>query len=156
MNFWLKNRPKIQQRGLYPITVTQRFSYVIFLIIILAKKLPIIGYSLSYVVTEFNLSPETLVKVPSLNTQFSKKMKNQGFHISSLSLQASLTALLLIAGNSTLVSNQVKASPNPILTAQAPATATVIYVNSATLVLELQQHLIKQLPLPCPKLNQEL
>jgi parallel beta-helix repeat protein len=59
-------------------------------------------------------------------------MKNQGFHISSLSLQASLTALLLIAGNSTLVSNQVKASPNPILTAQAPATATVIYVNSAT------------------------
>ncbi len=105
---------------------------MIFLIIILAKKLPIIGYSLSYVVTEFNLSPETLVKVPSLNTQFSKKMKNQGFHISSLSLQASLTALLLIAGNSTLVSNQVKASPNPILTAQAPATATVIYVNSAT------------------------
>ncbi|MGB3422588.1 MAG: DUF1565 domain-containing protein [Dolichospermum sp.] len=59
-------------------------------------------------------------------------MKNQGFHIPSLSLQASLTALLLIAGNSTLVSNQVEASPNPILTAQAPATATVIYVNSAT------------------------
>ncbi len=105
---------------------------MIFLIIILAKKLPIIGYSLSYVVTEFNLSPETLVKVPLLNTQFSKKMKNQGFHISSLSLQASLTALLLIAGNSTLVSNQVKAGATPILTAQAPATATVIYVNSAT------------------------
>ncbi|MFM6751996.1 MAG: DUF1565 domain-containing protein [Dolichospermum sp.] len=59
-------------------------------------------------------------------------MKNQGFHISSLSLPASLTALLLIAGNSTLISHQVKASPNPILTSQAPVTATVIYVNSAT------------------------
>ncbi|MDB9537237.1 DUF1565 domain-containing protein [Dolichospermum planctonicum CS-1226] len=59
-------------------------------------------------------------------------MKNQGFHISTLSLQASLTALLLIAGSSTLVSNQVKASATPILTAQAPATATIIYVNSAT------------------------
>jgi len=91
---------------------------------------PIIGYSLSYVITDFNLSPETLVKVPSLNTQFSKKMKNQGFHISSLSLQAGLTALLLIAGSSTLVSNQVKASATPILTAQVPATATVIYVDS--------------------------
>ena len=59
-------------------------------------------------------------------------MKNQGFHISSLSLQTSLTALLLIAGSSTLIFSQLKAGAAPTLTAQAPASATVIYVNSAT------------------------
>lgn len=59
--------------------VTTRFSYIFFLIIILAKKLPIIGYSLFYVVPEFHLSTETLVKIPSLNTQFGKKNEKSGF-----------------------------------------------------------------------------
>ncbi|MBS3030440.1 MAG: DUF1565 domain-containing protein [Dolichospermum sp. DET50] len=59
-------------------------------------------------------------------------MKNQGFHISRLSLQTSLTALLLIAGSSTLIPSQFKAGAAPTLTAQAPTGATVIYVNSAT------------------------
>jgi parallel beta-helix repeat protein len=72
------------------------------------------------------------VKLPSLSISFSKKMKNQGFHISRLSLQTSLTALLLIAGSSTLILSQLKAGAAPTLTAQAPTSATVIYVNSAT------------------------
>ncbi|MTJ14195.1 DUF1565 domain-containing protein [Anabaena sp. UHCC 0187] len=59
-------------------------------------------------------------------------MKNQGFHISRLSLQTSLTAFLIIAGSSTLIPSQVNAGATPTLTAQAPASATVIYVNSAT------------------------
>jgi len=59
-------------------------------------------------------------------------MKNQGFHISNLSLQSTFTALLLIAGSSTLIPTQVKAGNRPVVTAQAPASANVIYVNSAT------------------------
>ncbi|MFM7366187.1 MAG: DUF1565 domain-containing protein [Cuspidothrix sp.] len=59
-------------------------------------------------------------------------MKNQSFHISNLSWQSSLTALLLIAGSSTLIPNQVKAGNKPVVTAQVPASANVIYVNSAT------------------------
>ncbi len=59
-------------------------------------------------------------------------MKNQGFYISRLSLQTSLTAFLIIAGSSTLIPSQVNAGATPILTAQAPASATVIYVNSVT------------------------
>jgi parallel beta-helix repeat protein len=82
--------------------------------------------------TDVHLLPYTLVKVPSLNTSFTKKMKNQGFHISRLSLQTSLTALLLVAGCSTLILTQLKAGAAPTLTAQVPANGTVIYVNSAT------------------------
>lgn len=59
-------------------------------------------------------------------------MKNQGFHISNLSLQSTFTALLLIASSSTLIPNQVKAGNRPVVTAQVPASANVIYVNSAT------------------------
>ncbi|MBS9388498.1 MAG: DUF1565 domain-containing protein [Dolichospermum sp. WA123] len=59
-------------------------------------------------------------------------MKNQGFHISRLSLQTSLAALLLVAGSSTLILSQLKAGAAPTLTAQVPANGTVIYVNSAT------------------------
>lgn len=59
-------------------------------------------------------------------------MKNQGFHISRLSLQTSLAALLLIAGSSTLILSQLKAGAAPTLTAQVPASGTIIYVNSAT------------------------
>ena len=82
--------------------------------------------------TDVHLLPYTLVKVPSLNTLFTKKMKNQGFHISRLSLQTSLAALLLVAGSSTLILSQLKAGAAPTLTAQVPANGTVIYVNSAT------------------------
>ncbi|UUO14382.1 DUF1565 domain-containing protein [Dolichospermum heterosporum] len=59
-------------------------------------------------------------------------MKNQGFHISRLSLQTSLTALLLVASSSTLILSQLKAGASPTLTAQVPASGTVIYVNSVT------------------------
>jgi len=59
-------------------------------------------------------------------------MKNQGFHISRLSLQTSLTALLLVAGSSPLILSQRKAGASPTLTAQVPASGTVIYVNSVT------------------------
>ena len=59
-------------------------------------------------------------------------MKNQGFHISRLSLQTSLAALLLVAGSSTLIPSQLKAGASPTLTAQVPASGTIIYVNSAT------------------------
>ncbi|MTJ50776.1 DUF1565 domain-containing protein [Dolichospermum sp. UHCC 0259] len=59
-------------------------------------------------------------------------MKNQGFHISRLSLQTSLTALFLVAGSSTLIPSQLKAGASPTLTAQVPASGTIIYVNSAT------------------------
>jgi parallel beta-helix repeat protein len=59
-------------------------------------------------------------------------MKNQGFHISNLSLQSTFTALLLIAGSSALIPTQAKAGNRPVVTAQAPASANVIYVNSAT------------------------
>ncbi len=59
-------------------------------------------------------------------------MKNQGFHISNLSWQSGLTALLLIAGSSNLVPAQVKAANIPVITAQTPASANIIYVNSAT------------------------
>ena len=82
--------------------------------------------------TDVHLLPYTLVKVPSLNTLFTKKMKNQGFHISRLSLQTSLAALLLVAGSSTPILSQLKAGAAPTLTAQVPANGTVIYVNSAT------------------------
>ncbi|KHG38917.1 MULTISPECIES: DUF1565 domain-containing protein [Aphanizomenonaceae] len=59
-------------------------------------------------------------------------MKNQGFHISRLSLQTSLTALLLVASSSTLIFSQLKAGASPTLTAQVPASGTIIYVNSVT------------------------
>ena len=59
-------------------------------------------------------------------------MKNQGFHISRLSLQTSLAALLLVAGSSTLIPSQLKAGASPTLTAQVPASGTIIYVNSVT------------------------
>jgi len=59
-------------------------------------------------------------------------MKNQGFHISRLSLQTSLAALLLVAGSSTLIPSQLKAGASPTLTAQVPTSGTIIYVNSAT------------------------
>jgi parallel beta-helix repeat protein len=59
-------------------------------------------------------------------------MKNQGFHISSLSLPTSLAALLLIAGTSTLIPSEVHADSTSTLTAQVPASGTVIYVDSGT------------------------
>ncbi|MFK0733365.1 MAG: DUF1565 domain-containing protein [Gloeotrichia echinulata IR180] len=52
---------------------------------------------------------------------------------STLPLQAGLTALLVLAGGgSMLVSGAVNAGAAPTLTAQVPATGTVIYVNPAT------------------------
>jgi parallel beta-helix repeat protein len=80
-------------------------------------------------------------------------MKYRGFHISSakifrllssnhfkstLSVVAGLTALLAVSSGSMLLSGKVNAGAThqetiaPTLTAQVPATATVIYVNSAT------------------------
>ncbi|MFN4875796.1 MAG: DUF1565 domain-containing protein [Aphanizomenon sp.] len=59
-------------------------------------------------------------------------MKNQSFYISRLSWQASLTALLLTAGSYTFVPSQLQAGTTPTLTAQVPATTTIIYVNSTT------------------------
>jgi parallel beta-helix repeat protein len=80
-------------------------------------------------------------------------MKYRGFHISSaknfrllssnhlkstLRVVAGLTALLAVSGGSMLLSSKVNAGAThqetiaPTLTAQVPATATVIYVNSAT------------------------
>jgi parallel beta-helix repeat protein len=59
-------------------------------------------------------------------------MKSKGFHISRLSLGSSLTALLVIAGSSTLLPSQVNAGSAQTLIAQIPASATVIYVNPVT------------------------
>jgi parallel beta-helix repeat protein len=56
-------------------------------------------------------------------------MKYSRFHIFTLSLGASLTALLVTAGSSVLLTSQVNAgSPTTVIT-QIPAGATVIYVN---------------------------
>jgi parallel beta-helix repeat protein len=44
-------------------------------------------------------------------------------------MRASLVALLVVASGTTLASNQVTASTKPILTAQIPVNASVIYVN---------------------------
>lgn len=59
-------------------------------------------------------------------------MKSKGFNISRLSLGSSLTALLVIAGSSTLLPSQVNAGSTQTLIAQIPASATVIYVNPVT------------------------
>ncbi|AFZ58285.1 DUF1565 domain-containing protein [Anabaena cylindrica FACHB-243] len=59
-------------------------------------------------------------------------MKYRGLHISTLTLGTSLTALLVITGASMLLSSTVNASSRPTLTAQIPASATVIYVNPVT------------------------
>jgi parallel beta-helix repeat protein len=74
-------------------------------------------------------------------------MKHQGFHFSStkniyffsrrnlglaLSLGAGLTALLVAATGSTLLTGAANAGASPNLIVQAPATANVIYVNPAT------------------------
>lgn len=59
-------------------------------------------------------------------------MKSKGFNISRLSLGSSLTALLVIAGSSTLLPSQVNAGSAQSLIAQIPASATVIYVNPVT------------------------
>ncbi|MGM3307235.1 DUF1565 domain-containing protein [Anabaena sp. WFMT] len=59
-------------------------------------------------------------------------MKYRGFHISTLTLGTSLTALLVITGASMLLPSTVNASSRPTLTAQIPASATVIYVNPVT------------------------
>ena len=59
-------------------------------------------------------------------------MKSKGFHISRLSLGSSLTALLVIAGSSTLLPSHVNAGSAQSLIAQIPASATVIYVNPVT------------------------
>jgi parallel beta-helix repeat protein len=56
-------------------------------------------------------------------------MKYSGFHISTLSLGASLTALLVIASSSMLLTSQVNAGSPPTVIAQIPVSATVIYVN---------------------------
>jgi parallel beta-helix repeat protein len=56
-------------------------------------------------------------------------MNYSGFHISTLSLGASLTALLVIASSSMLLTSQVNAGSPPTVIAQIPASATVIYVN---------------------------
>ncbi|MEO3703914.1 DUF1565 domain-containing protein [Trichormus azollae] len=56
-------------------------------------------------------------------------MKYSRFHIFTLSLGASLSALLVTAGSSVLLTSQVNAgSPTTVIT-QIPAGATVIYVN---------------------------
>ncbi|QLE55614.1 DUF1565 domain-containing protein [Nostoc sp. TCL26-01] len=67
-------------------------------------------------------------------------MKYQGFNLplvrsllSTLSLPVGITGLLLVAGGFMLVSTEVNAgATKPILTAQVPVTAPVIYVNPAT------------------------
>jgi parallel beta-helix repeat protein len=74
-------------------------------------------------------------------------MKYRGFHISSakylrsvftsslrshLPLRAGLTAALMISGGLISLPGVVNADPVPTLTAQVPATATVIYVNPTT------------------------
>lgn len=74
-------------------------------------------------------------------------MKHQGFHFSStkniyslsrknlgftLSLGAGLTALLVAATGSTLLTSTANAGAAPNVVAQAPATANVVYVNPAT------------------------
>ncbi|MEA5579649.1 DUF1565 domain-containing protein [Anabaena sp. UHCC 0451] len=59
-------------------------------------------------------------------------MKSRGFNISLLSLSSSLTALLVVASSSMLLTNQVNAGSTPTLIAQIPASATVIYVNPVT------------------------
>lgn len=80
-------------------------------------------------------------------------MKDRGFHISSaknfrlfssshfkynLRVGAGLTAMLVVSGGSMLLTGEVNAGAThtagivPTLRAQAPATATVIYVNPAT------------------------
>ncbi|MBK1988870.1 DUF1565 domain-containing protein [Sphaerospermopsis aphanizomenoides BCCUSP55] len=56
-------------------------------------------------------------------------MKYRGFHISTLSFRSSLTALLVFTGAYVLFPGEVKALTQPILMAQIPASATVIYVN---------------------------
>jgi parallel beta-helix repeat protein len=56
-------------------------------------------------------------------------MKYSGFHISTLSLGASLSALLVIASSSMLLTSQVNAGSPPTVIAQIPVSATVIYVN---------------------------
>ncbi|MEA5552949.1 DUF1565 domain-containing protein [Anabaena cylindrica UHCC 0172] len=59
-------------------------------------------------------------------------MKYRSFHISTLTLGTSLTALLVITGASMLLPSTVNASSRPTLTAQIPVSATVIYVNPVT------------------------
>ncbi|TAF02846.1 MAG: DUF1565 domain-containing protein [Nostocales cyanobacterium] len=59
-------------------------------------------------------------------------MKYRGCNISPLSLGSSLTALLVIASGSLLLPSQVNAGSTPILMAQIPASATVVYVNPLT------------------------
>ncbi|MBD2446755.1 DUF1565 domain-containing protein [Nostoc sp. FACHB-152] len=74
-------------------------------------------------------------------------MKHKGFHFSStinihflsrrnlgftLSLGAGLTALLVAATGSTLLTSAANAGASPNVLAQAPATAKVIYINPAT------------------------
>ncbi|MEA5617617.1 DUF1565 domain-containing protein [Cronbergia sp. UHCC 0137] len=60
------------------------------------------------------------------------KIKHQGFPISKLPLRTCLTALLVISSSSVLIPAEVNAGANPILTAQVPVGATIIYVNPAT------------------------
>jgi parallel beta-helix repeat protein len=59
-------------------------------------------------------------------------MKYQGFYISKLPLQAGLAALLLVSGSSLLLTGAVNAGATPILTAQVPVNARIIYVNPTT------------------------
>ncbi|MBD2136340.1 DUF1565 domain-containing protein [Anabaena sp. FACHB-1237] len=63
------------------------------------------------------------------------KIKHQDFPMINFSPLTSLTAVLLIAASSGLISEQVKAEnkqlQTPLLTAQIPAGATVLYVNPA-------------------------
>lgn len=61
------------------------------------------------------------------------RLFSRGHIGSTLALPAGLTALLVIAGGgSMLLSGVVNASTTSTLTAQVPATSTVIYVNPAT------------------------
>lgn len=80
------------------------------------------------------LDPVTLDYVESPIIKYIRKikMKYRGFHISTLSLVSSLTTLLAVTGTSMLVPIIVNAADNPTLTAQVPASATVIYVNPVT------------------------
>ncbi|MBW4686289.1 MAG: DUF1565 domain-containing protein [Komarekiella atlantica HA4396-MV6] len=75
----------------------------------------------------FHISPAKNFRVPSSN------------HLkSTLRVGAGLTALLVVSGGSMLLPGEVNAGAThqaaiaPTLTAQVPASATVIYVNSAT------------------------
>jgi parallel beta-helix repeat protein len=114
--------------------------------------MPVFRYSFAWVL-QLHGCYQHLVQHTVLSTSQTLNMKYRGFIIplvqnfsllssshlgSNLKLSAGLSALLLVSGGLMLLPSQVNAGSTPkvriapTLTAQAPATATVIYVDSAT------------------------